>query len=288
MKVCAVTMVYRDYWALSQWYRHYGKQLGEQNLFIIAHGDDPKVQRICPQASVITIAREKLDGFDWVRGQFLNKFQASLLELYDWVIRTDADELICLDPEQHTSFSTFFANQASTAVFALGLDLAERADDTPLKESANVFDYRDLALFSGHYSKAFAVRKPENLVRHGVQVRPRQARWFQFNMPEGAYLVHLKYANRHALAEANKHRSETANRPGKGLPGMAWRKADEYAKQFFDRIESLPSSSWEEARDEAIGRLRDDAKRDTKIGLVRARQLKFKKCTSLPSWFQSL
>lgn len=288
MKICAVTMVYRDYWALSQWYRHYGKQLGEQNLFIIAHGNDPKVQQICPQASVITIAREKLDGFDRARGQFLNKFQASLLELYDWVIRTDADELICLDPEQHADFATFFGKQTSTAVFALGLDLAEDATDAPIKSDANVFDSRKLAVFSGHYSKAWAIQKPENLVRHGVQMKPKRARWFEFNMPEGACLVHLKYANKQALIEANKHRTDVANQPGKGMPGKAWREADEDAKQFFNWLETLPDTPWERARDEALGRLRDDPKRDTKDGLVRARQLRFKKRTTLPDWFRSL
>ena len=41
MKICALTMVYRDYWALRQWYRHYGDLVGAQNLYIVAHGPDP-------------------------------------------------------------------------------------------------------------------------------------------------------------------------------------------------------------------------------------------------------
>ena len=75
MKICAITMVYRDYWALSQWYAHYGKHLGPQNLFVIAHGPDPEIARLCPQASVIAIPRDGFAHFDKSRSRMLNGIQ---------------------------------------------------------------------------------------------------------------------------------------------------------------------------------------------------------------------
>ncbi len=281
-------MVYRDYWALSQWYRHYGGQLGEQHLYVVAHGADPKVQEICPKASVVTIPRDQADGFDRFRGRFLNGLQAALLELYDWVIRTDADELICLDPAHFADFPTFFAAQKSPAVFALGMEVAERGDDQALSLTDNVFDHRDNVVFSGHYSKAWAVSEPEDLVRHGVQVRPKRSRWFAFNLPEGVYLAHLKFANKTALTEANAHRKAVATAKGKGLPGKAWREPEAEAAKFFERFESLSEAPWETARDKALGRLKDDPKRDKTDGTVRARQLQFKARTKLPDWFRKL
>ena len=75
----------------------------------------------------------------------------------------------------------------------------------------------------------FAVWRSENIVCHGVQVRHKKAQWFEFNMPEGAYLVNLKYANKRALAAAIKYRTEVANGPGKRLSGRAWREVNSSA-----------------------------------------------------------
>ena len=52
MNICAITMVYKDYWALSQWYAHYGRMLGFDNLYIVAHGADAKIASLCPRATV--------------------------------------------------------------------------------------------------------------------------------------------------------------------------------------------------------------------------------------------
>ena len=68
-------MVYCDHWALSQWYKHYARQLGVENLYIIAHGRDDRIDDICPGANVITIPREDLNRFGWSRGEVLNEFQ---------------------------------------------------------------------------------------------------------------------------------------------------------------------------------------------------------------------
>ena len=114
-------MVHKDYWALRQWYRHYSNALGAENLFVVAHGPDPVVQEICPAASVITIPRDRLQGFDHWRGRLLNGIQRGLLEIYDWVIRTDADELICVDPQLWSSLPKMLAAQEASAIFALGV-----------------------------------------------------------------------------------------------------------------------------------------------------------------------
>jgi hypothetical protein len=121
MKICALTMVYRDHWALSQWYMHYGRLLGFENLYVIAHGRDDEISEICPNAKVVTIPRDNLDRFDGVRSEILNEFQISLTQTYDWIIRTDADELVCLDPNHYSSFQALFSKRWGPAVFALGL-----------------------------------------------------------------------------------------------------------------------------------------------------------------------
>lgn len=285
MKICAITMVYRDYWALSQWYAHYGRALGPENLYVVAHGVDPKLQELCPEANVFAIPREDLNRFDQIRGNWLNNLQNGLAQVYDWVIRTDADELICLDPAQYESFEDLLSQQERGALFSLGLNLFEFPEDTPLQESEMALAHRPNAVFTGHYSKAWVVRNRIGLKRHGIQVRPKLVPDYPFDMPRGVYMVHLKYANIEACEKADHERQLVARREGRGLPGALWRDATKSSVRHYHRALQLPLAPWEEAEDEAWHALQDP-ERDIKNGFIRAKFLKFSVRTELPEWFK--
>lgn len=285
MKICAITMVYRDYWALAQWYGHFAGLLGPGNLFVITHGADARIAAICPGASVIAVPRDDLQGFDRMRGRLLNGIQSGLAAVYDWVIRTDADEVICLDPARHSSLADCLAAQTAPAVFALGLNLGEIAGDPGLEDGDSVFARRRTAVFSGHYSKAWAVRGDVALMRHGVQVRPRAVPGFAFCLPAGVYLVHLKFANRAALQAVNRHRQSIAAGDGRGLPGKAWQNPGRDARKFYATLAGLPPKPWEDARDEAFAAIAAAPLRELASGIVRAANIRFDSRTSLPDWF---
>ena len=265
-----MTMVYRDYWALSQWYRHFGAMVGYNHLYIVAHGHDPEIARLCPGASVITVPREDLAHFDRKRARMLNAFQAGLIETYDWVIRTDADELICIDPQVHAGIEDVLDAQDGP-VFALGLNVVD-TDNGPF------------AVFSGHYSKAWAVNDGSQLIQHGVRVKPRNLNRFRFRMPRGVYLVHLKFANRIALAASNAHRLDVAALDAPGLPGKAWQRADAVADETAAKVDAMKEVSWEVARDAAYHKLHRDGARHEKTAVVHARFLRFHKKFRFPDW----
>ncbi|MCE8553773.1 glycosyltransferase family 2 protein [Ruegeria pomeroyi] len=288
MKICAITMVYRDHWALGQWYRHFARQLGAEHLYVVAHGSDPEIARICPGASILTIPRDDLSRFDTRRGDMLNAFQNGLNQIYDWVIRTDADELICLDPERFDGFADFFARQRRSAVFSLGLNLGERAEDATLQGDEPVLNHRQSAVFTGNYSKAWAVRNRIGLKAHGVQLRPARVESFPFIMPRGVYLVHLKYANSAALARAAEHRREVADQPGLGNPGQAWLNPGTDSRRFFKQFEALRELPWEEAEPRAYADISTEPVRETGPGVVRARRDTPRIRTRLPDWFSAL
>ncbi|MEP2029555.1 MAG: glycosyltransferase family 2 protein [Paracoccaceae bacterium] len=288
MKICALTMVYRDYWAISQWYTHYARHLGPENLFIIAHGQDDKFAELCPKANVIVAPRDDLTGFDQRRGQMLNAIQSELGEIYEWVIRTDADELICVDPARFGSLAEMFGSTTAPAVFGLGLNLVELECDTISESAEPVLRTHANAVFSGHYSKAFAVCDETPLVRHGVKVSPPDAPKFPFELPCGVYLVHLKFANQTALAEGNRHRMKMASGPGKGLPGHAWRHADKVAKKFLSETATKPIRDWDSAVNDAYGQIgREPSAAFLGGGLIKAHSLTFPFRTILPDWFKT-
>ncbi|WP_278924423.1 glycosyltransferase family 2 protein [Pseudophaeobacter profundi] len=287
MNICALTMAHKDHWALSQWYRHYSRQLGAENLYVVSHGADPQVQEICPGVSVLTIPRDRLQGFDHWRGRMLNSFQQGLLELYDWVIRTDADELICVDPGRWGSLGQMMRAQEAPALFALGFNMFDFPPTDPVARGQSVFARRRDAVFTGHYSKAWAVRRPIGLRRHGLQLRPGRLAEFPFVMPRGVYLAHLKFADATALAEMTTVRHEVGNSKGPGTPGKAWQQASTEAKGKVADARAMPLLNWEAAEEQAWTELQSPV-RDSATSVLRSKSLRFGHRTQLPDWFASL
>lgn len=286
MKVAALTMVYRDYWALARWYAHHAAQLGADSLYVVAHGADPRIAEICPGASVITIPREDLTAFDRRRGDMLNAFQAGLHRMYDWVIRTDADELLLWDPALYGGLAEALAAQeAVPVVTALGFDLVAQADDP---QGGPLFARRRNLCFSGHYSKAVAARRPVGFVLHGTQVAARRLESFPFTMPRGLYLAHLKYADLEALERAVAVRMAVACGSEGGLPGEGWRAADADAARFLSDFAQKPVKPWEKAETRAWQTLSVKPARLEKYAVVKTRALKFPHRTILPERFAGL
>ena len=285
MRIAALTMVYRDHWALSRWVAHHGAQLGPENLFIVAHGPDPEIARIAPDSSVLTVPREGFDNFDKARAEMLDGFHAGLSKVYDWVIRTDADELICFDPARYDGLPQVFATHGDTPVLtALGFDVAETDADDPISPGP-VFAQRKQIAFSGHYSKAVASRRPIAFRLHGVQVAPRRLEGFPFKMPEGLYLAHLKYANRAVLDAGNAVRMAVANGPGIGLPGAGWQAADDDAQTFYAQFAQKSWRGWDEAAEDAYRALSVKPARVERFNVVKTRALKLTRRTTLPDRF---
>lgn len=281
MKIAALTMAYRDHWALSQWVAHHGREIGEDNLFIVAHGADAEIARIAPRASVITIPRDDLSGFDRWRGTLLNGIAAGLLGVYDAVIRTDADELICAEG----GLAACLACHTDVPVItALGFDLVESGADAPLGDGP-VLAQRRHAAFTGHYTKACILNRAAELAQHGVRLPPRRVADFPYCLPEGLFLAHLKYANRAELDATNAWRVEVARAPGKGQPGPAWKEAEADAAKFFAMFEAKRPVSWEAARDEAYAALAHDPVRSAERRLVKAQGARFDTRTRLPDGF---
>lgn len=268
-------MVYRDHWALSRWYHHYARLLGPEALYIIAHGADPKIQQICPGASIITVPRETLSRFDRWRGQMMNRFQAGLLTLYDWVIQGDADELLCFDPDHWDSLQEVCAKAASQVLFALGCNVF----DSPDAQVPPAFT----AHFTGHYSKACAVGAPSVLKRHGIELPARRLANAHYVLPRGVVLAHLKYANRNAAEEMAAQRAAIAAGPEQGLPGRAWREAHEEVGRNFRRIGRMPHASFSAAEQEARDALAEPV-RDEARSLLRSKSVRLETRFTLPDW----
>ena len=233
---------------------------------------------------MITVPRETLEGFDRRRGQVLNSFADGLAVSFDWVIRTDADELICYDPALYTSLHAVLETATAKSMFALGLNVAETLEDDVLAEGQMALGHRRTAVFSGHYSKAWVTKRGTGLWRHGIWVGPKRIETAVFDLPRGVYLMHLKYANIDALETANQHRTDVGNMPGRGLPGAAWKEADQTAARFYARLAGFRDETWEVARDHAYATISAEPVRDAKENVLRAKSTVFEQRVTLPKW----
>ncbi len=119
-KIAAITMVYNEAVWLPVWARHYTRQVGADQCYVLDHGSTEPLATP-PGMNVVRLPRSPHD--DSRRAQFVSKFAASLLDYYDWVIYTDVDELVLADPRYHANLPAFCSTATTDTISAIGLDV---------------------------------------------------------------------------------------------------------------------------------------------------------------------
>ena len=96
MRIAAFTMVHNEADFLPLWIRHYGREIGVENLYCVDHGsDDGSTEGI---GISITRFPRRRDFDSVIRSFLIANFHASLLRSHDAVIFSDADEFLVADP----------------------------------------------------------------------------------------------------------------------------------------------------------------------------------------------
>lgn len=229
MKLCAMTMVHQDYWALGLWYAYYGAKLGYENLIIIEHGHDPAYRDLCPQAHFVTYPRDvSRQSFDADRYDFMDKIQQDLSARYDFIIRCDADELIVFDTEHYGSLQDV-VTRCDGFMMATGIQIVDAGD--AVTQGPTGQDISRLAVFDSRYSKAWVTDGTWRPRQHGV-VAPKNTT-FQLarHLMEGVYMLHLKYANAGAFVAQDIVRSAVTSREPDGRLVTMWGNDDIYLKK---------------------------------------------------------
>ncbi len=130
--LAVVTMVYNEPVFLPVWLRHYAREAGAANCFVLDHGsDDGSTEAaLLGQAGALRIPRSPQD--DTRRCGFVSDFCASLLNWYEAVIYTDVDELLVADPVVHRSLVGLASGLGPDAVVtAVGFDVIHVPDEEP-------------------------------------------------------------------------------------------------------------------------------------------------------------
>ena len=131
-RICALTMVRNDDFYLRRWVEYYGRELGKENLYVYFDGTDQVVPEFCKGVNVELKEKVKGNVVDSDKGRidFLNSVAKRLLQDYDFVIGTDADEFLIVDPVLGISLKDYLDKaDIGDSISGLGVDVGQNTDE---------------------------------------------------------------------------------------------------------------------------------------------------------------
>lgn len=165
-KIAVVTMARNDEFFLNRWIRYYGKELGEENLFIYLDGEDQPIPKNAGKANVIHEKRvaEHVVKADRNRQKFLSSKAEHLFKHYDLVIGVDADEFLIVDPKVKKNLAGYLSEiEIAPSVSGLGMDVGQNLNqESELDKKLPFLNQRAYALLSSRYTKTSVISKPVN------------------------------------------------------------------------------------------------------------------------------
>lgn len=222
--VCVITMARDEGHMLRRWVDHYVAQVGAENVVVVDdNSSDGSTDDLpCP---VLRIPPLRKQGFEPARMGLLGSLSAAMLEAYDAVLFSDADEFVVADPDRHASLRHFVAARPRRqAVGVLGLNvLHDTAREAPLSDDEPILGQRRLAKFLPLMCKPSLKWVPADWVHasHGIKC--------PFEVDPELFMFHMKFADRDLLA-ASAARRHHLNRTEGRAQNTSWdRSGDEMA-----------------------------------------------------------
>jgi hypothetical protein len=243
-----IGMVHEDYTMFKRWYDHYASQVGPENLFVFSHGNDPHHRVIAPGANVINAPRDpSMFKFDPRRWRMMGDFASGMLNFYNWMLVTDIDELVVVDPDVATGLVPYLEDRfavgqpvpACISPFALNIVHVPEQEPLPIDPAATVLSRRRHFYPSRMYSKPNLISKPVMFGPGGH--RNNLGRRI---LSDDLYLVHLKMYDVTGLEERVARQVSLVDEAGETNSEMAgyhvWRTSLDAYREARDKFELGP------------------------------------------------
>lgn len=157
-------MARNDEFFLNKWVSYYGKQFGEENLFIYLDGLDQEAPAKAGKANVIKCERiaGQVVSAEKRRLLHLSNMAAEHLKNYDLVIGCDADEFLVVDPKLGKSLAQYLSEcEIDYCLSGLGMDVGQNMNEEVEIDGERPFlEQRHYAHLSSRYTKPVVVAKP--------------------------------------------------------------------------------------------------------------------------------
>ncbi len=188
-RVAVMTMTYNEHVNLPIWRDHYRRALPHGELFVIDHGSDDASATGLEGVSRIPLPRRQMD--EMPRSRFVSLLQAAMLQYYDFVIYTDCDELIVVEPGLSLTLEAYLGTCGYDYASPVGLNIQHIIDVEPdLKDGLPILSQRHYCYFHSQMCKPLISR-----------VRLKWEAGFHrcdrpLRIDRNLYLFHLKCADR--------------------------------------------------------------------------------------------
>lgn len=201
--MAATTMVGSDYFFLERWVNYYGNQLGRENLFVYSHGGDPRHKEIAEGANVIRLPYDET-RFSWNqrRWQMISLFNGAFTNYYNWVLSTDVDEIVAVDPDVSSSLPDYIASLDRDALprvltpFAIEMVHNPTLEPEPIEAGVNLLERRKIFRLNANYAKPCITRAPIAIAPGG-----HFANHNQVHLDPNLYLFHLRFIDHDMTVE---------------------------------------------------------------------------------------
>jgi hypothetical protein len=198
---------------LARWVRHYGAQVGVENLLVLDDGSTDgstdalpcTVHRLPP----VPAGRR----FEMARMELVSGLAQGLLAYYDVVVFVDVDELLVPDPDRYDGLLEYLAARADTDVVApVTLNVVHHVrSEGPLDPHLPVLGQRRFVKFVPHLCKPCVKRVPAPWLKasHGIRA--------PFAVDPALFMIHLKFHDVDVLRDVATRRRRMVAHDGRGF-----------------------------------------------------------------------
>lgn len=227
-------MAFQDYVFLERWIEYYTRQVGRENIYLLSHGPDARHDRIAKGANIIHLPRdETMFQFDRRRWMALSNFASGLLGFYNWVIVSDIDEFVLVDPDVSDNLVDYFTakypdlNAAPLHISPFALELVHKpeVEPQPIVKGKTILSRRRIYQPNPNYSKPCIVREAVRFTPggHANTLGPR-------TLSDDLYLLHLRFFD-------EKHIRERLGLRADQIRNLDW--LDQEARENHGWVKSL-------------------------------------------------
>lgn len=154
-------MVFNEGKFLPLWLRQYGKVCGISNLYVLDHGSNDGSTANADQEGWNRIRLPRTEFDDIARLGLIQNLVNGLLEFFETVIFTDADEFLVPDPARYGGLKEYCEALETPCAHALGMDLVHVPSIEPaLDPNRPVLSQRRFCRFAPIYCKPLIIKAP--------------------------------------------------------------------------------------------------------------------------------
>ncbi len=160
-RCCVFTFARNENVFLPIWLRYYSRFFEGQDIYVLDHGSDDGTVEACRQEHEFNVVPIPFENYNQIfRNEVSIKKQAELLKAYEYVLYTDADEMIMPNPAKYRDLSHYIAKAKKDCIRCRGYDILNTKGEPPIDLGRPLLEQRRYWYRGYFYDKPLLARVP--------------------------------------------------------------------------------------------------------------------------------